>query len=144
MTYQNASIQTEPDLQQQGPPTRWGEGSEWSEDIPRSFAPSATGLFVPSDEVFRAAGYRPGCKRLPRWSPQGRGWTYSGNGRVDVVPYGFGTACKVERFGNWWVIHRDDGYAVNREVLVFLGVLLVIAPKQAAAMRLAEYCSPHG
>ena len=136
MNYQDGSLQAKPDLQPQYPQTfiRLGEYRQRSKDIPRSFVPSAKGLFVPSQEVLRAAGYTPGSKHPRHWA--------RGNERRRRL-FGNGD-CRVYGFGKWWVLQRRDGVDSHTQVLVFsLGPWLIATRTYAAAIRLAEYCSPH-
>jgi hypothetical protein len=150
MNYQ-VSIETEPDLGQ-GAPTHWGEYREWSDDIPTDIAPAdarpKNGLFVPSREVLRLAGYTGGSELPPGWVKRSYGPSFDRG--VLVRPVGFwdprihskSRYVEVHRYGKWWVIQRDAGLFF--EVLVHvLGPFLLAVPNLSAAAHLAAYCSPH-
>jgi len=137
MNYQDASIRGEPEVRPEVPQTvlKWGEFRERRTDIPRTFAPSAKGLFLPSDELLRVAGYTPGSKHPGRWV-RGR----KGRRRLFTNDQ----SCRICGFGKWWVIERSGGTHTNSQVLVFsLGSWLIVTPTYRAAIQLAERCSPH-
>jgi hypothetical protein len=118
----------------QAPFLRWGEFRERSRDIPSRFAPSSKGLFLPSDELLRFAGYIPGSRHPGRWVREQKL-----RRRLFI-----NQSCKVYGLGKWWVIERSGGTHTTPQVLVFsLGSWLIVTPTYLAAIRLAECCSPH-
>ena len=99
----------------------------------RSSPPQRDYSFL-AKRCFRAAGYTPGSKHPRHWA--------RGNERRRRL-FGNGD-CRVYGFGKWWVLQRRDGVDSHTQVLVFsLGPWLIATRTYAAAIRLAEYCSPH-
>src|SRR5918911_4230904 len=125
MASQDASTSCDPQQQTVPKITAWREGREWSDDIPRSFAPSAAGLFVPTDEILRAAGYKRPLRSRPK------GWRVGGRYALALPKFKTSfVGCRVQNFGQFWLIQRNAGYDwyydPPYEVLAFsLGRLLV-------------------
>jgi hypothetical protein len=118
------------------PPFSHGEVIERNKtEMPDWFVPAAKGVFVPSDELLRAASDCLGSRRP-------LGWDFVNRDTLEKH-VGGGQTLFVRRWGGLWTVERYSEWTGEDEALVYaVAGIPIFAKKCQAAMRLAESFTP--